>query len=312
MELSHLATFLAVYRAGNLTAAARDLHLSQPAVSAHIKALEAEVASPLFVRMARGVTATPIAHQLADDIATPLDALHHVAHTLNPSAPAATASCFLGGPSDALSALILPALAPLIADGLRLRVRTGLTRPLLEALSDGELDLVIATTPRRRRNVVTEPLFVERLQLLGAAALVEGLDARRLRSNPVAVLRELPLLSYDVNVPLVRRYFRQEFPLEQPPPPQVTMSDLRALDFLARTGAGWTVLPDYLAAAPLACGELVLLHQPSSPPINTVHLATRASRRHHPAIAAVHEHLTAHFLGRRSEYGNPVVPVGCI
>lgn len=288
VELGHLATFLAVYRSENLTSASRALHLSQPAVSAHLKALEAELGSPLFVRLARGVTPTPLARQLADEVATPLDALHDVARTRHPATSPAKATCFLGGPSDALAELVLPALVPLVAAGLRLRVRTGLTDPLLHALGDGELDLVIATTPTRRRNVLTQPLLVERLQLVGAASLLERLDAPGLSQDVVGILRTVPLLAYDETAPLVRRYFRDQFPGVAPPVPQVTVNDLRALGALAAAGAGWTVVPDYLRTR----GDgLVLLHRPAEAPTNTLYLATRASRRHHTAVAAVHDHL---------------------
>jgi DNA-binding transcriptional LysR family regulator len=289
VELAHLDTFLAVYRARNLTAAAKALHLSQPAVTGHLKALEAELASPLFVRLARGVAPTPIAHRLADDIATPLDALHESVSSFLPGAPVATATCLIGGPSDALSHLVLPALAPLVATGLHVRFRTGLTAPLLEALSDGELDLVVATTPVRRRNVVSEPLFVETMRLVTGRDVAASLDLRLLRRNPLQALRNVPLVAYDDTAPLARRYFRDQFPGTTPPEPHVTLPDLRGIAAVLRSGTGWSVLPDYLIDSD--ADDLAVVHKPTSPTTNTLHLATRASRRHHRAVAAVHDRL---------------------
>lgn len=52
-------TFLAVYRLGSFTAAARELHISQPAVSQHIRQLEAHYDCPLFSTQTRMVRATP-------------------------------------------------------------------------------------------------------------------------------------------------------------------------------------------------------------------------------------------------------------
>ena len=43
MELKHLRSFVAVVRYGSFTRAAEKLYLSQPAVSAHVQALEEEL-----------------------------------------------------------------------------------------------------------------------------------------------------------------------------------------------------------------------------------------------------------------------------
>jgi DNA-binding transcriptional LysR family regulator len=56
MELYQLRTFVAVAQQGHLTRAAEQLHLSQPAVTAQIKALEEEVGLPLFERSAGGIS----------------------------------------------------------------------------------------------------------------------------------------------------------------------------------------------------------------------------------------------------------------
>lgn len=60
MELYQLKTFVAVAEEGNLTRAAERVFASQPAVSAHIKALEEELGLPLFVRTPRGMQLTDI------------------------------------------------------------------------------------------------------------------------------------------------------------------------------------------------------------------------------------------------------------
>ena len=54
-----LQTFLAVADAGQVSGAARRLHLSQPAVTGQIRKLEADLDTPLFIRSVHGVTLTP-------------------------------------------------------------------------------------------------------------------------------------------------------------------------------------------------------------------------------------------------------------
>src|SRR5207247_7112790 len=71
MEIDQLTTFVAVATVGGFHRAAETLRVSQPAVSARIKALEDSLGSPLFARARSGLTLTeagrilrPFAEQL--------------------------------------------------------------------------------------------------------------------------------------------------------------------------------------------------------------------------------------------------------
>ena len=64
MDLNRLSpgllhAFLVVAEVGKISEAARQLHLSQPAVTAQIRRLVAELDTPLFIRSVHGVTLTP-------------------------------------------------------------------------------------------------------------------------------------------------------------------------------------------------------------------------------------------------------------
>src|SRR5258706_502115 len=64
MELYQLRSFAAVAELGHLTRAADRLHISQPALSAQIKALEDELGVALFERLPTGMEMTPAGHKL--------------------------------------------------------------------------------------------------------------------------------------------------------------------------------------------------------------------------------------------------------
>jgi DNA-binding transcriptional LysR family regulator len=64
MEIHQLKTFVTVAREGSITRASERLYLSQPAVSAHIKAIEDELAIALFDRTPRGMILTCDGHSL--------------------------------------------------------------------------------------------------------------------------------------------------------------------------------------------------------------------------------------------------------
>lgn len=67
MEFKQLRSFIAVARALNFSRAARELHLSQPALSAQIKALEEELGTMLLARNRRMVKLTAAGESLLAD-----------------------------------------------------------------------------------------------------------------------------------------------------------------------------------------------------------------------------------------------------
>ncbi len=67
MEIYQLRSFIAVAGTGNLTRAAREIHISQSALSSQIKSLEAELNTDLFIRSARGMALTDQGTQILKD-----------------------------------------------------------------------------------------------------------------------------------------------------------------------------------------------------------------------------------------------------
>jgi molybdate transport repressor ModE-like protein len=64
LDLRLLRSFLAVAQCGKVSTAAKHLHLSQPAVTAHLRRLEEIVGKPLVSRSTRGVRLTTHGHAL--------------------------------------------------------------------------------------------------------------------------------------------------------------------------------------------------------------------------------------------------------
>jgi len=74
-----LRSLLAVAEAGSLTAAARQIGLSQPTLGRHIRALEAQLGQPLFTRAADGLRPTDAAADLLPHARTMRDAAERLA-----------------------------------------------------------------------------------------------------------------------------------------------------------------------------------------------------------------------------------------
>lgn len=293
LDLNQLRTFLAVHRSGSFTAAAHLLGLSQSTVTTQIRALETRLGRELFERRARGVAPLPHADGLAAQIASPLDRLSGL--TDDADTPA-TEPVHLAGPAEFLGAVGMGLLAPLIADGIQLRVSTGLTDDLLDELRSGRHDLVISTRRPNSRGLISEPFADEEFVLVAAPVWAERLkDPEYLNGKGLpAALADVPLLAYDADLPIIRRYWRYVFNEQLTAPARLTtVPDLRGIRTAAVAGAGWTVLPKYLCRAELDANTLTLLHEPDEAPLNTAYLVRRPGGSANPNVALVRHHLLA-------------------
>ncbi|MEU9895976.1 LysR family transcriptional regulator [Streptomyces phaeochromogenes] len=293
LDLSLLRTFLAVHRAGSFTAAARLLGLSQPTVTTQIRSLEDQLGRELFERRPRGVVSTSVADELAAQVAAPLDALATVTDRGGFGTDVVPEPVHVAGPAELLCTRVLPALAPLTGQGVRLRVTTGLTDGLLEGLRGGRFDLAIATSRPRGRTLSAVPLADEEFVLVAAPAWAGRIGRDRVAAEGPAVLHGAPLISYAEDLPIARRYWRHVFGVRLTGQAAITVPDLRGVLAAVVAGAGISVLPRYLCLDELASGALVSLLDPEDPPINTAYLVRRPGVSDNPHVALVAERILA-------------------
>jgi DNA-binding transcriptional LysR family regulator len=297
-DLTLLRTFLTAHRTRSMTRTAAELGLSQPGVTAQIHKLEKRLQTALFRRSNRGLQPTGAADELAAGIAPHLDGLVHAldltVRALGTARDPFRRTVLLGSPAELTALRILPALGDLYRSGLRLRVSTGLAEDLLHDLTAGALDLVVSTVRPRARSLTVTPLADEEFVLVASPELADRLDRAAITNNPGLALARAPVVSYDQDLPILRRYWRHVF--GRPPPvtaPAVLVTDLRAVAAACVAGAGYSALPRYLVRDQLADRRLVALLQPEDPPINTFYLAWRTSATPDPAVVAAREHLVA-------------------
>lgn len=276
LDLGYLRTFLAIYRAQSVSKAATKLHLAQPTVSQHLQALEASIGQPLFSRHSRGVTPTAAAHDLAARIAESLDALEAMADALTPSVQVV----HVGGPSELLATRIAPALAEHVGPERRVVAKSGLVTGLLDSLAAGALDIVVASEIQSRPGIRFEKLFEDHLQLVGSPRQVQ-LDADV--GHTEAALAHGPFVAFDIEMPLIRRYFAQLLDIRVDAEPLMVLSDQCAIALAVAAGAGISVLPRFVVRDMVSEGKLVILHEPDTPMRQTYYLGMRRGSRGTPA-----------------------------
>ncbi|MEV6973050.1 LysR family transcriptional regulator [Kitasatospora sp. NPDC093806] len=290
MQLGWLQTFIAVYRTGSFTKAARELGITQPAVTQQIRGLEVALGGPLFHRTPKGALPTVEGEALAHDVRDPLAELDIAVRRHFGGSPSSR-PLRLGGPAELIAARVLPSLGGLIARGLDVRVSLGEAAGLLESLRAGHLDLVVSTVPARSRGVDAVPLTDEEFALVASPGIADGLLRDGLALRRPEALEKVPLIAYAETLPIIRRYWQTVFSAPPPGSPAVVVPDLRAVIAAVAASAGVSVVPTYLCERELDAGTLVQLLRPDLPPINTFYLATRSGTLADARLADLHAHL---------------------
>jgi len=169
MDSRLLEYFLRVAELGSINKAAGDMHLSQPALSRHIAALEHEMGSKLFTRTRGGVRITD-AGRLLSDRARPL--LRQFAILKEQVGEKASGQLTIGIPPSWRGIFTLRLVARLVDEypGLALRVYEGVSNLLREYLYAGLLDLcIVPFESSPPSGYLQNPLVREPLVLVGHA-----------------------------------------------------------------------------------------------------------------------------------------------
>ncbi|MCR4377264.1 MAG: LysR family transcriptional regulator [Rhodospirillales bacterium] len=278
-----MRTFLSIYRNGSLSAAARELNMTQPAVTGHLKSLEGQLGKPLFERQARGVHPTLAGDELARSVEPMIDGLEKVYRSARRDADDLSGTLRLGGPAELLSARVFPALAEVSHSGIRVRTRLGEAAELIRDLEAGALDLVVATVRISRKSIDYLPVYEEGFHLVAAPKWARA--ACTLRD----MLDRVPLLAYDETLPIVRRYFQTQGISVEGRSASLTVPDLRGLLACAIAGGGMTVLPGYLCERAIESGELVRLPTGKRVAPNIIYLAGSKQSLRSPRTAFVRD-----------------------
>ena len=191
--LRQLQYFLAIAETKRFGEAARQLNVSQSALSAQIVEMESSLGITLFERGRHGALLTPVGQELVPRARVILREVEELKTLARQSGSELSGRVHLG---------VLPSIGPYLLPiaarqlhqnypDLRLVVREERTSDLEEGLQTGRLDTIISTA-REHRDVVSIPLFREELWICSAPD-----DPLSQSDAPVSLseIRDRPLLS---------------------------------------------------------------------------------------------------------------------
>ena len=116
LDVNRLRVIDAVARHGSVTAAAKELHYSQPSVTHHLARLEAETGAQLLQRVGRGIRLTPAGQLLADRAAEIIGRIDAADAELSAHVGLTAGRVRLAGFSSAIGSLVPRAVAALASE----------------------------------------------------------------------------------------------------------------------------------------------------------------------------------------------------
>lgn len=255
LNFRHLFYFWRIAKAGHLTRAAQELHVSQSALSAQLKQLEARLDEPLFEREGRRLVLTDTGQLM-------------LSYAENIFGLGQEMLGRLHGHSEGMIRLRVGSVAtlsrnyqenwirPLLMDpAVTLTLESGLLEGLLERLVQHKLDVVLANEP-----VPTDPDRPLHCRFLGSQAISLVGPGDPWRGLTLRVPEDLD--GVDLALPGPRHALRAQFDAlclsaGVKPRLRAEVDDMAMLRLIARDSGWLTVLPEVVVQDELRTGSLV-------------------------------------------------------
>ncbi|MEW6767045.1 MAG: LysR family transcriptional regulator [Pseudomonadota bacterium] len=285
MDLKQLEYFLCLAREGNVTRAARQLNIVQPALSMQVAKLEASLKKRLFDRSARGVTLTPAGERLAALAGEITQSVERAQNEMGLLDGKISGRVSIGMITSAAQSTLAQSSAKIAAryPEIQLQVCEGYTDVLLEWVATGQIDVAIVNRPAGKSQLTAHHILDEEMMLAHATRTELSLP----RAVPYNRLGQL-----DVVIPSRRHGLRRilndaaadaGFHLK----PRLEVDTLSAIcDIVASTGMV-TVLPGIALQPDLVAGRLVARRIRKPALQRTVSLLTHPRRAVSGAMTAV-------------------------
>ena len=161
VKLELYKVFKEVAEAGNITAAAQSLYISQSAVSQSIKQLENELQTRLFSRNSRGVSLTGEGKMLYEYVRSAMGLLETGEAKLSQTRELQMGHLTIGASDTVTSQFLLPYLDRFHRQypAIRIQIVSGRSHKVLGLLQSGKVDIAFASTPADPGSLTTFPCF---------------------------------------------------------------------------------------------------------------------------------------------------------
>jgi DNA-binding transcriptional LysR family regulator len=269
-----LRVFLAVFRAGSLTAAARALQANQSTVSRRLTAFEEAIGKVLFDRLPEGTRPTALAEALLPAAERAEQATLDLAQVIAGHEAAVVGEVRLASVPDLLRTFVAPRLPSLLSRHPALRLAL-LGSSTLVDLNRREADLAIRFVRPTQGDLISRPLGSMPFRALCAPSYLQG-------RPPPATWDDLDWITFDDSLAFLPEmmWLKQNVRV----PPRVVSNDFGTQRAAAEAGLGV-----FLGAGPpsTALVPVTPAQTGPGPPAVQAWLVGHQALRHVPRVKAV-------------------------
>lgn len=272
VKLELYRVFREVAETGNISVAAKNLYISQSAVSQSIKQLETALQARLFARSPRGVTLTGEGQMLYQYVRSALSLLSTGEDKLSQAQQLLLGTLTIGA-SDTVTAMFLtPYLERFHREhpGIRLKIVSGRSAKVLSLLKSGVVDIAFASSPADKSSLTDWPCFQTHTAFVAGSGYDCDFDhvytAREIAAFPLILLER----KASSRVFLEQTFLRWGITLT----PEIELSSRALLVSLAKIGLGVAGVTLEFVQDALNAGDIRLLRTDFSIPARSVDMCT--------------------------------------
>lgn len=282
-------TFLTAAQSPSLSAAAKALYISQPAVSKSIKKLEAQMGVELFVRSSKGIHLTGEGQIFYDYLHTAFETIAAGEDTLKRINDLGIGHIRIGVSSTLCKHILLPCLKKFLAahPHIQVTIECQSTLPTVALLEHKEIDLGLIAQPEHNKKLCCLPagtlndIFAATPQYLAGLSAREGTPDLTRQADFLSHANLILLDKKNITRRYVDRYLSQ-WNMDAENAMEVNSMEL-LIDFV-KTGLGAGCIIRQFIREELESGQLVELKTPESMRPRRICFAYNASAAPSPAL----------------------------
>jgi DNA-binding transcriptional LysR family regulator len=257
LDSRQVRAFSVLARTGSFTQTARELHITQSAISHSIKALERDVGCRLLDRLGKKVVLTQAGEQLLQHVTKILLEMENARESLGHLGKWGRGRIRIGASTTACQHLIPPVLREFkesFPDHV-ITIEPGDTSALVSALLRHRIDLAIAIEPDKEPQLEFHPLFSDELHYI-TGALHPWAKSRRVERSEIPKQNYILYNKHSITFRIIEEYFRRE---EMVLNTVIELGSMEAIKELVKLGLGVSVLAPWIARREIDEGSLVAL-----------------------------------------------------